>query len=111
MGGVEEMLSQHASILHRIGQTSPFWQAWVRFYTDLGSKNVGILKGLVIVRRAHDSPYLEQNYPEYLNDHPWDILRRPHQNIYYVTISESRRRRFNELFGDLLCRHSPFLDT
>jgi glycosyltransferase involved in cell wall biosynthesis len=55
----------------------------------------------VIVSWAHDSLYLQPNYPEYLDDHPWNVLKRSHPNIHYVTISESRRRMFYELFGDV----------
>jgi glycosyltransferase involved in cell wall biosynthesis len=57
--------------------------------------------GPVIVSWAHDSPYFQPNYPEYLNDHPWNVLKRPHPNIHYVTISESRRRLFTGLFGEV----------
>jgi glycosyltransferase involved in cell wall biosynthesis len=57
--------------------------------------------GPVVVSWAHDSPYLEPNYPEYLNDHPWNVLCRPHPNIHHVTISESRRRLFAELCGEV----------
>ncbi len=169
VGGVEEVLSQHASILHRQGQSVSILAGTGKTYTDsfpvrieplLGSKNASILKaqeksksgdhrhlkllttriykiledwspdldvvlahnvlhmpfnlpftmaihrlaesgnGPVIVSWAHDSPYLQPNYPKYLNDSPWNILRRPHPNIHYVTISESRKQMFGELFGD-----------
>ena len=53
-----------------------------------------------IVSWAHDSPYLRPNLPSRLNDHPWNVLRLPHPNIHYVTISEARRRSFNQVFGE-----------
>jgi glycosyltransferase involved in cell wall biosynthesis len=53
-----------------------------------------------IVSWAHDSPYLQPNFPAHLNDHPWNVLRRPHPNIHYVTISEARRRLFSKMMGD-----------
>ncbi|MBW1941873.1 MAG: glycosyltransferase family 4 protein [Deltaproteobacteria bacterium] len=170
VGGVEEVLSQHASILHRLGQSVSILAGMGKVYTDsfavrieplLGSKNTSILKaqeqsgnaddkpfkrltnriyrilkdwshdldvilahnvlhmpfnlpltvalhrlaisenGPAIVSWAHDSPYLQPNYPEYLDDNPWNILKRPQPNIHYVTISGSRRRKFKELFGDV----------
>ena len=57
--------------------------------------------GPVIVSWAHDSPYLMPDYPEHLDHAPWDILRRPHPNIHYVTISESRKQMFSGLYGDV----------
>ena len=56
--------------------------------------------GPSIVSWAHDSPYFEPAHPEYLNDHPWNVLCRTHPAIHYVTISESRKRMFDELYGD-----------
>ena len=170
VGGVEEVLSQHAFVLHRLGQSVSILAGMGEVYTDLfpvrieallGSKNVSVLKaqeqsrngdhrqlkrltsriykilqdwaqdldvimahnvlhmpfnlplslalrrmatsgnGPIVVSWAHDSPYLEPNYPEYLKDHPWNVLCRPHSNIYHVTISESRRRLFAELCGEV----------
>ncbi|MBW1862675.1 MAG: glycosyltransferase family 4 protein [Deltaproteobacteria bacterium] len=170
VGGVEEVLSQHALILHRLGQSISILAGMGEVYTDLfpvriepllGSKNVSMNKaheqsrngdhkllkrltnrvyqtlqdwaqdldvilahnvlhmpfnlplslalrrlaasgnGPVVVSWAHDSPYLGPNYPEYLNDHPWNVLCRPHPNIHYVTISESRRRLFAGLCGEV----------
>ena len=170
VGGVEEVVRQHAFILHRLGQSVSILAGMGEVFTDLfpvrielllGSKNPSILKaqkqsingnhkhikqltskiyqilkdwfhnfdvilahnvlhmpfnlpltlalrrlaasgnGPAIVSWAHDSPYLQPNYPESLEDHPWNVLKRPHPNIHYVTISESRRRMFNELFGDV----------
>ncbi len=170
VGGVEEMLSQQAFILHKLGQTVTILVGMGEVYIDsfpirieplLGSKNASILNaheqsrkgnhkhlkrltnriyqilqewslnldiilahnvlhmpfnlpltlalrrlaasgnGPVIVSWAHDSPYFQPNYPEYLNDHPWNVLKRPYPNIHYVTISESRRRLFTGLFGEV----------
>jgi glycosyltransferase involved in cell wall biosynthesis len=170
VGGVEEMLSQHAFVLHRLGQSVSILVGMGEVFTDLfpvrvepllGSKNPSILKtqeqsrngdhkhlkrptariydilqewsrdldvilahnvlhmpfnlplalalrrlaasgnGPVIVSWAHDSPYLQPNYPEYLNGHPWNVLRRTHPHIKYVTISESRKRLFAELCVDV----------
>jgi len=170
VGGVEEVVRQHAFILHRLGQSVSILAGMGEVFTDLcpvriepllGSKNPSILKaqkqsrngnhkhikrltnricqilkdwshdfdvvlahnvlhmpfnlpltlalrrlaasgnGPVIVSWAHDSPYLQPNYLEFLEDHPWNVLKRPHPDIRYVTISESRRRMFNELFGDV----------
>jgi glycosyltransferase involved in cell wall biosynthesis len=169
VGGVEEILSQQASILQKLGQTVNIIAGMGDVYTDsfpirieplLGSKNASILKaheksregdhkhlkrltnriyqilqdwsqdldvilahnvchmpfnlpttlalrrlassgsGPVIVSWAHDSPYLNPNYPDYLNHHPWNVLCRSHPNIHYVTISESRKRLFSELYRD-----------
>jgi len=53
VGGVEEVLSQHASILHRLGQSVSILAGMGKVYTDsftvrleplLGSKNESILK-------------------------------------------------------------------
>ena len=40
-----------------------------------------------IVSWGHDSPYFYPNYPPYLDDSPWTVLKKPHPNIHYVTIS------------------------
>lgn len=52
-----------------------------------------------MVSWAHDSPYFQSGYPKYLESPPWDALRRPHGHIHYVTISESRKEMFHQLFG------------
>ncbi|MBW1903156.1 MAG: glycosyl transferase family 1, partial [Deltaproteobacteria bacterium] len=146
VGGVEEVLSQHAAVFHRLGQSVSILAGAGEVFTDsfpvriepvLGSRNKSILKAHersmegehkhltrftsrihkiledgskdldvilvhnvlhmpfnlpftmaihdladsgnspVIVSWAHDSPYLQPNYPEYLDHDPWDILRRP----------------------------------
>ena len=168
VGGVEEILSQQASILHRFGQSVSLLAGMGEVYTDsfpvrieplLGSQNSDITEahersrngdhrqlkqnttriyqilkdwshgldvilahnvlhmpfnlpltlairrlaisenGPAVVSWAHDSPFLRENYPEYLNDHPWNVLRRTHPKIHYVTVSECRRRMFNEFCG------------
>lgn len=170
VGGVEEVVSQHASIFHRQGQTVSILAGMGKAYTDsfririeplLGSKNTSIIKahekyrdgdpkhfkrltnrifnllkdwscdldvilahnvlhmpfnlpfttalhrlagsgpGPVIVSWAHDSPYLQPDYPKYLNDPPWNELLRPNPYIHYVTISESRREMLNKLYGEI----------
>ena len=170
VGGVEEVLSQHATVLHSLGQSVSILVGAGKVYTDLfpvriepvlGSRNRSILNaharsmedehkhltrltsrihkilenwskeldvilvhnvlhmpfnlpltmaihdladsgdGPVIVSWAHDSPYLMPDYPEHLDHAPWDILRRPHPNIHYVTISESRKQMFSGLYGDV----------
>ena len=57
--------------------------------------------GVPVVSWAHDSPYFQEVVPEYLEEFPWNVLRRPHPSINYVTISESRR--------DLFISHEPKL--
>ena len=170
VGGVEEILNQHATFLHRIGQHVSVLAGMGEVYTEsfpvrieplLGSQNVSITKAHeqsrngdhkelkrltkriysilknwsqdldvvlahnvlhmpfnlsltlalrrlaasaispVVVSWAHDSPYFESAPPEHLNDHPWNILRRTHPAVHYVTISGSRRRMFDGLYGDV----------
>jgi glycosyltransferase involved in cell wall biosynthesis len=169
VGGVEEVLGQQASILHRNGHSVSIISGMGEVYTEafpvrleglLGSTHKGIVKaherlnqgavepvrqftekifriledwsqGLeiilahnvlhmpfnlpltlalrrlasdkdkpVIVSWAHDSPYLRPNVPNHMNSHPWSVLRRPHPNIHYVTISEARRRSFSQVLGE-----------
>ncbi|RLB42225.1 MAG: glycosyl transferase family 1 [Deltaproteobacteria bacterium] len=50
--------------------------------------------GVPVVSWAHDSPYFQEAVPEHLERFPWNVLRRPHPSINYVTISESRRELF-----------------
>jgi hypothetical protein len=176
VGGVEEILSQHATILHRLGQHisvlvgmgEVFTESFpVRIEPVLGSQNKSITKAHersrngdykplkrltnriydiltdwaqnldvvlahnvlhmpfnlpftlalrrltassgapVIISWAHDSPYLEPEPPEYLTGHPWSVLHHTHPAIHYVTISESRKHRFQKLYGDVLWRVIP----
>jgi len=58
----------------------------------------------IVVSWAHDSPYFQSHYPDYLEDHPWNVLRRPHKNIHLVTISESRKQLFSKLWGGVKWR-------
>ncbi|GAB4335951.1 MAG: hypothetical protein Kow0037_16620 [Calditrichia bacterium] len=55
--------------------------------------------GKNIIAWNHDSPYFYKNYPDYLNSTPWTVLKTPSRPIKYVTISESRSREFQELYG------------
>ena len=169
VGGVEEVLRQQASILHRYGHSVSIIAGMGEAYTEafpvqiealLGSTHKSIIRAherlnqgvvgpvrlltekifrileewsqglnvilahnilhmpfnlpltlamrrlasskntLSIVSWAHDSPFLRPNVPSHLNDHPWNVLRRPHPNIHYVTISEARRRSFSQVFGE-----------
>ncbi|NVM57929.1 MAG: glycosyltransferase family 4 protein [Desulfobacterales bacterium] len=169
VGGVEEILSQHASIFQRMGHSVSVLAGMGEVFTEdfpirikpiLGSQNVHIIKaheqswkgnpgrlkrptnkiykiltdwssdldvilahnvlqmpfnlpltlalrrlaatgyGPAVVSWAHDSPYFQPSPPKYLHSPPWDVLRRSHANIHYVTISESRERLFVEHFRD-----------
>jgi glycosyltransferase involved in cell wall biosynthesis len=51
-----------------------------------------------IVAWNHDSPFFYENFPEYLKQKPWQILRTYNPKIHYTTISESRRHQFERLF-------------
>ena len=50
-----------------------------------------------IVSWAHDSIWFIRQPPDYQARPDWNILKTPHPKINYVTISESRRRQFEEL--------------
>lgn len=54
---------------------------------------------LAVVSWNHDSPYFYEDYDPKLARHPWTILKTPHPQISYIAISESRRRKFQELYG------------
>ncbi len=56
--------------------------------------------GPIVVSWAHDSPYFESSPLKYLNSPPWQILKRLHPNIHYVTVSESRKRLFKKHCGE-----------
>jgi glycosyltransferase involved in cell wall biosynthesis len=165
VGGVEEILSQHAFILHKLGHAVSVLAGMgevftaefpVRIEPILGSRHTQVSKvheralkgdytplkqmterilevlstwssdldvivahnvlhmhfnlpltlalrrlgasagGPTVVSWAHDSPYFRSDIPEFLNRHPWTALRRLHEGIHYVTISESRRKLFME---------------
>lgn len=57
-----------------------------------------------LVSWAHDSPYLNDSVPDYLAAPPWDILRRRHPKMHYVTISNARLGLFRERMGDFSWR-------
>lgn len=169
VGGVEEILTQHAVILHRLGQSVSVLAGMGEVYTKsfpvridplLGSNNTSIIeahersrkgdhksiKRLTqriydilqdwgrnldvilahnvlhmpfnlpltlalrhlassgdnprIVSWAHDSPYFDGRYSGYMERPPWNVLRRTHPEIHYVTISESRKLSFDKICGD-----------
>jgi glycosyltransferase involved in cell wall biosynthesis len=169
VGGVEEILTQHAAILHRLGQSISVLAGMGEVYTEsfpvrieplLGSNNASIIKAherssngehksvkrltqriydiledwgrdldvilahnvlhmplnlpftlalrrlassnsnLCIVSWAHDSPYFDGRYPDYMGQPPWNVLRCTHPAIHYVTISESRKHSFDMLCGN-----------
>lgn len=56
--------------------------------------------GPVVVSWGHDSPYFQSSPPKYLIRPPWQVLRQPHPNIRYVTVSESRMRLFRKHCGE-----------
>jgi glycosyltransferase involved in cell wall biosynthesis len=169
VGGVEEILTQHAVILHRLGQGISVLAGMGEVYTEsfpvrieplLGSNNASIIEAHersrkgdhksikrltqriydiledwghdldvilahnvlhmpfnlplalalrrlassgsnpCIVSWAHDSPYFDARYQDYMDQPPWNVLRCTHHAIHYVTISESRKRSFDRLCGD-----------
>lgn len=55
------------------------------------------LKKIPLISWAHDSPYFYSHCPEFLDREPWNVLKTPHPHIRYVTISESRKRLFEEI--------------
>lgn len=54
---------------------------------------------LPIISWNHDSPYFYPDYPAHFNQAPWVVLKKFHSKIYYVVISESRKRQFGQLYG------------
>lgn len=52
-----------------------------------------------IISWNHDSPYFYPDYPKHLDIFPWNILKRAYAGIYYVAISESRKKMFAKLYG------------
>lgn len=52
-----------------------------------------------IIGWDHDSPYFYHDYPSYLDEEPWSILKQYNSKVYYVVISESRKRQFEKLYG------------
>ena len=62
----------------------------------IGLMRFAELRKVPVISWAHDSPYFYPHYAEFLDKEPWNILKRPHHLIWYVTISESRKRLFEE---------------
>jgi len=52
-----------------------------------------------VISWNHDSPYFYPDYPSYLDKEPWTVLKQYNPKIYYVVISESRKRQFEKLYG------------
>ncbi len=52
-----------------------------------------------VVSWNHDSPYFYENYPAFLDEEKWQILRRYNPSVHYITISESRKKQFQQLYG------------
>ncbi len=52
-----------------------------------------------IISWNHDSPYFYESYSPTLDDEPWNILKEYDDDIYYVTISDSRAEEFRKLYG------------
>ncbi len=51
-----------------------------------------------IVSWNHDSPYFYEGFPKKMLEKPWDILKKYNPNIYYITISDIRKRQFSSLY-------------
>ncbi|MBW2260318.1 MAG: glycosyltransferase family 4 protein [Deltaproteobacteria bacterium] len=163
IGGVEEILSQQASVFHRMGNSVSVLAGMGEVYTEdfpirieplLGSQNTRIIKaheackkgnhdaierytkkissvlrdwsqgmdvilahnvlhmpfnlpltlalrrladsdnGPVVVSWAHDSPYFDPSTPKYLMRPPWTVLSQSHPQIHFVTVSDYRKRLF-----------------
>ena len=52
-----------------------------------------------VVSWNHDSPYFYSLFPIDLRAKQWDILKNYNPNIFYIAISEARRRQFQDLYG------------
>lgn len=52
-----------------------------------------------IVSWNHDSPFFYPEYPDYLDQPPWRILRRSHPGVHYIAVSKSRKKQFLALYG------------
>lgn len=52
-----------------------------------------------VISWNHDSPYFYTLLPIDLRGEQWDILKKYNPNIYYIAISEERRRQFQNLYG------------
>jgi len=56
----------------------------------------GVIK---VVGWNHDSPLFYEEHPQYLYEEPWEIIRVPNPRIHYITISDMRKRQFEDLYG------------
>lgn len=56
-------------------------------------------QNIKVVSWNHDSPFFYDQPPLYLKGEQWVALTEYNPNIYYVTISEERRREFRKLYG------------
>ncbi len=52
-----------------------------------------------VIAWNHDSPYFYEKIPDYLHEDRWKILKRYNPNVHYITISESRKKQFLQLYG------------
>ncbi|TNF49843.1 glycosyltransferase [bacterium] len=52
-----------------------------------------------VVCWGHDSPFFYDDYSLDLTEEPWGILSKYNHDITYITISGSRQKQFEELFG------------
>ncbi len=51
-----------------------------------------------VISWNHDSPYFYPDYPEYLDEEPWNVLKTTHSKITYVAITQSRKEQFAQLY-------------
>jgi len=56
-------------------------------------------RDIKVISWNHDSPYFYDHPPVDLRREQWDILKKYNPNIYYIAISEERRRQFQNLYG------------
>ncbi len=57
------------------------------------------LQHIHVVSWNHDSPHFYQKFHVDLEAEPWKILKLYNANIHYITVSESRRDQFSQLYG------------
>ena len=55
--------------------------------------------GIRVVSWNHDSPYFYDSPPLAMGADQWNILKEYDPDVFYVTISEERRREFEDLYG------------
>ena len=56
-------------------------------------------KRIRVVSWNHDSPYFYDSPPLDMGADQWNILKEYNPDVFYVTISEERRREFEDLYG------------